>query len=120
MAACGGNFQGPLYVFLAHDVGKVRSAHLPGTLRLPDRSRGEGCLSSQMGHQLLHIFHAVYRHALGQGGLRRVFRRHIELSDSGPGRRHGHGQHTAYGAQPSGKAQLSHKGCIRRQRRDLL
>ena len=40
--------------------------------------------SPQMGHQLLHIFHAVYRHALGQGGLRCVFRRHIELSDSGP------------------------------------
>ena len=105
----GGDLQGPLHVLLAHDVGKVRS-------RLPrgggDEGRGgrEKRLPAQVAQQGREVRHGIDREAPGQGGLRRVLRRDIQLPDAQPRRGHGHGQHPLHRPQGPGKAQLPQEG----------
>ena len=114
VSACGGYFQRSLHVFLSHDVGKVRLRLLRRRLRRPRGGGGQRLSALQVGDELLHVFHGVHRQPLRQRGLRRVFRRHIEPAYARPLRRHGHGQHAVYGAQPTREAQLAHEGRLLR------
>ena len=120
MSSGGGDLQSPLHRLLPHDIGKIRLLLPLSGLRLPDGGGGEGSLSPEMGHKLLHGLHRVYGQTLGQGGLGGVFRREVELAYTQPGSRHGHGQHTAYGPQPSGETQLPYEGRVGRKGRQLL
>ena len=114
VAARGGNLQGPLHVFLAHDVPQVRK--IGGVrLRHPDRGGGEGLFSLQMGHQSFHIRNAVDRQPTRQGGLGGIFGGDKQLADARRFGRHRHGQHTGDAPQGAGKGQLTDESRIRRQ-----
>ena len=109
VAPGGGDFQRPLDVLLALDVGKVRQGFRSAG-RLPGRGGGDGLPAGQMGEQLLDALHRVDLQALGQSGLRGVVRRDKEpLYPQRPGGQ-GHGQHAPHRAHLAGEAHLPHKG----------
>ena len=107
--AGGGDLQGPLDVFLALDIGKVRKV-LRCLLRCPLGLRLDEGLALQMGHKLCHIFHRNDGDALGKCRLPRVFLRDIEGLKAVFLRRNGHGQHAVDAPELPLKAQLPEKG----------
>ena len=119
VAPGGGYLQGPLYVFLAHDVGKVRQGlgHRRGG---PGGLGPDGRVTGKVGYQLGDVFHRIDGDPLGQGGLRGVLGRDKQLADAHPGGAQGHGQHPRHRTQRAGKAQLSQKRRVGGQGLQLL
>ena len=119
MAPGGGYLQGPLDVFLAHDVGKIRQG--PGHRRGGPGGLGpDGRVAGKVGHQLGDVFHRIDGDPLGQGGLRGVLGGDVQLADAQPGGAQGHGQDPRHRAQRAGEAQLSQKRRIGGQALQLL
>ena len=111
VAACRRNLQRPLYVLLTQHIPKVRF-RLPGLLRHPQGLRLQLRQSVQALCQLCHGVNRDYLRSPGQGGLRRVFRRNIELTNPRLFGGQGHRQHTGYAPDHSVQADLPQKGAV--------
>ena len=85
----------------------------------PTAAPGTGDVPPQMGNQLCHILYAENRQSIGKRGLGSVGGGHIQLPDPAAGGKHGHGQHTGYGAERPRQAQLTQKSGVFRQGADL-
>ena len=73
-----------------------------------------------MRRQLPHRLHAVDRQSVGQRGLRRVFRRDVQLLHAKLPRRQRHRQHAAHRPQLAFQTQLAEEGALRLRQTDQL
>ncbi len=114
MPAGGGNFQRPLDVLLAHNLGEVW-AGLAAPLGGPGWGGRNLLAALQVVQQVAYRFHRIHGGPLGQGCLGGVFCRDIEHTHPRAGSGHRHGQDAGNRPQRAGQGQLPHKGSLRRR-----
>ena len=117
MSARCSDLQRALRVLLPLHIRKVRQK-LPFRLRFPARGRFHRLLAREMRRQLPHRLHAVDRQSVGQRGLRRIFRRDVQLLHAKLPRRQRHRQHAAHRPQLAFQTQLTEERALRLRQTD--